>query len=85
MTGFKDEVEALIGIRPSGWTFHGDTSLDYDANVWFSHTPSEDRPRGLPLTWDELDTLNDEYGVIHVESHSNGRTGSKLCVRLNEL
>lgn len=65
MSKFEDEVEELIGTRPSGWTYHGDTSLDYDANVWFSHRPSEDRPEGQPLTWDQLERLHDEYGVVH--------------------
>lgn len=75
---FENEIEALIDIPIDGWTYHGDTDLDYDANVWFDH-------QGQPLPWDALDTLNDEYGVVHVESHSHGRTGSKLCVRLDQL
>jgi len=82
---FKEEVEELIGIEVAGWTFHGDTSLDYDANVWFSHTPSEDKPEGQPLTFEQLETLDKKYGVVHVESNSHGKTGSRLCVRLEDI
>jgi len=43
---FEDEINDLLsGIVIDGWTYHGDTDLDYDANVWFAHTPSEDRPQ----------------------------------------
>lgn len=85
LDNFEKEIAELIGVWPDGWTYHGDTDLDYGANVWFSHTPSEDMPRGQPLTWDELSTLNAEYGIIHVESNSHGETGSRLCVRLDDV
>lgn len=82
---FEDEIKELIGVQVSGWTYHGDTSLDYDANVWFAHTPSEDKPVGQPLSWDALDTLNETYGVYEVTSNSDGKTGSRLCVRLEDI
>lgn len=82
---FEEEINALIGPDIDGWTFHGDTDLDYDANVWYSHTPSEDRPEGQPLSGEELITLHEEYGIVHVASESSGRAGSQLRVRLNDI
>lgn len=82
---FEEEINALIGPDIDGWTFHGDTDLDYDANVWYAHTPSEDKPEGQPLSWEELETLHDEYRIVHVGSDSSGRTGSRLCVRLDDV
>jgi len=79
----KDEIEDLIGVRPSSWTILG-SGDDVTIPVWFEHTPSVNRPEGQPLTWDNLQTLNDEYGVMSVESNSNGRTGSELCVTLKD-
>lgn len=82
MSKTKDEIEDLIGVRPSSWTFRGDTDSAY---VWFEHTPSPNRPRGQPLSWDELSTLNEEYGIVEVESHSHGETGSRLCIFLKSI
>jgi hypothetical protein len=82
---FENDINELLNIDIDGWTYHGDTDLDYDANVWFAHTPSEDRPPGLPISWNDLERLNEEYGVVEIESNSNGRTGSKLCVRLKDI
>jgi len=79
----KDEIEDLIGVRPSSWTILGSDD-DVTIPVWFEHTPSKDRPEGQPLTWDNLQTLDEKYGVISVQSDSDGRTGSKLCVTLND-
>jgi len=79
----KDEIEDLIGVRPSSWTILGSDD-DVTIPVWFEYTPSKDRPEGQPLTWDNLQTLDEKYGVISVQSDSDGRTGSKLCVTLND-
>jgi len=77
----KDEIEDLIGVRPDSWTILG-SGDDVTIPVWFAHTPSENRPEGQPLSWDDLQTLDKEYGVMSVESDSHGRTASRLRVTL---
>jgi hypothetical protein len=47
--------------------------------------PTEDRPEGQPLSFESLQALDDEFGVVSVASHSSGRTGSKLEVQLESL
>jgi len=79
----KDEIEELIGVRPSSWIILG-SGDDVTIPVWFKHTPSVDRPEGQPLTWDNLQTLDEKYGVISVRSDSDGGTVSKLCVTLKD-
>lgn len=81
---FEEEINALIGPDIDGWTFHGDTDLDYDANVWYAHTYHQEQ-EGQPLSGEDLMTLHEEYGIDHVESVSSGRTGSRLCVRLDDI
>jgi hypothetical protein len=78
---FEDEVNELIDTELDSWTYHPDAD-GYDANLWFAHTPSEDKPPGQPLSFAELQRLNEAYGVVSVHSASDGMTGSKLCVRI---
>jgi len=80
----EQEIESLIGVRPDGWTYIG-TAADANIGIWFRHTPSEDRPEGQPLSWDDLETLNEQYDVVAVESESFGRTGSRLYVEVEDL
>jgi len=79
----KDEIEDLIGVRPDSWTILG-SGDDVTIPVWFAHTPSEDRPEGQPLSWNDLQTLNEEYGVVSMCSDSHTRTGSRLRVTLED-
>ena len=76
---FESDIEDLIGVRPDGWTFHPGY-----IQIYFRHTPSEDRPTGQPLSWDALETLDAEFDVQQVESNSYGRTGSRLVVRISD-
>jgi len=78
-----DEINELIETELANWTFHPKAD-GYNANLWFAHTPSEDRPPGQPLTYEELERLNAKYDIVSVQSASDGRTGSKLCVRIND-
>jgi len=79
---FTDDVNDLIETELYSWTFHPSEDLEYSANLYFKHTPSEDRPDGQPLPFEDLQRLHDEYTIISVQSNSDGRTGSQLCVRI---
>lgn len=78
---FEDEVNELIETELDGWTYHPEAD-GYDANLWFSHTPSEDKPPGQPLSFAELQRLDEAYGVVSVQSVSHNKTGSRLVVRV---
>jgi len=79
--GFTEEVNDLIETELASWTFHPNAE-GYSANLWFRHTPSEDRPNGQPLPYEDLERLDQAYDVVSVQSQSDGRTSSKLCVRI---
>lgn len=84
MSNFEEEVEDLIGVRPTGWTFHPSDDLEHSARIWFAYTPSKDKPEGQPLSWGELKTLHEAFTIVFVESYSHGKTGSRLCVAVAE-
>lgn len=78
---FREQVEELTGLESFRWSFIGNAK-DSNIGIWFEHTPSPDKPEGQPLTFEQIEALNDEFDVVKVESHSNGRTGSKLLVEV---
>jgi hypothetical protein len=81
---FQEELNKLLDIESFRWSFKGN---DAHSNIciWFEHTPSEDRPIGQPLSFDDLERLNDEYNVVGIGSHSDGMTGSKLMVEIDNF
>jgi len=83
---FEDELNDLLETTIDGWIFNGTKdNPDTNATIFFAHTPSEDRPNRLPLPMTDLYKLDREYGVVSVSSVSNGRTGSRLTVSLEDV
>lgn len=91
--GFLDEVEEVCGHRPKSWTFRDyEGGNDDDAGyLWFDHYPRDYKHGAhgsgdpLPLPFEVLEALDEKYGVVEVESHSDGETGSKLSVLLEDI
>lgn len=82
---FEEEVNALLdGIEIDAWGYYPNAD-GYDANLYFAWTSDEDQPPGQPISFEDLQCLDDEYGIYEVYSASSGRTGSCLTVRLEEL
>jgi hypothetical protein len=80
---FREEVEELTGIESFTWSFRG-SAMDSNICIWFEWSPSENKPEGQPLSFEQIEALNDAFNVTKVESHSHGRTGSKLMVEVSE-
>lgn len=76
---FPDEVQEKTGVKVDSWTYHPNAD-DMEAVLYFKW-PDHDT---LPLPWDDLAALNEEYDIEEVEPRSNGRTGSQLQVKIND-
>jgi hypothetical protein len=81
---FDEELQELLDIESFRWGYIG-SAVDSNIGIWFEHTPSEDKPEGQPLSFEDLERLNNEYNVVSIESHSDGMTGSKLCVEISDF
>jgi hypothetical protein len=79
----RERIEALTGIESFRWGYIGNAA-DSNIGIWFEHTPSNNRPEGQPLSWEQIEALNRAFNVESVESHSDGRTGSKLLVEISD-
>lgn len=84
LTATEEKIAEVAGTEPSGWTFLPDHPDGYEASILFRHQPHRDGI-GQPLTWEQLQRLDDEYDIHSIESHSDGRTGSKLAVHVNDI
>lgn len=80
---FTEELEAVTGVESFTWSYIGN-HRDANIGIWFKHTPSEDKPEGQPLSFEQLEALNEAFNVVKVESHSSGMTGSKLLVEVSD-
>ena len=81
---FKEEIEDVCGIESFAWSFIGN-HRERNIGIWFKHTPSVDKPEGQPLTFEQLEALDEAFGVVKVESHSSGETGSELLVEVEDV
>jgi len=78
---FLEEVEEKTDVVADSWSYFPNAD-EFSASIWFDHYVKYDEDETLPITWEELDTLNDKYDVACVTSHSDGKTGSRVEVRI---
>lgn len=72
----EDRVEDVCGVRPRSWTL---TNEKEARGVLFFSQRIEDE-NGKPLSWDEIEAINDEFDIEEINSCSKGRTSSELLI-----
>lgn len=78
---FREEVIEACGVKSFRWSFIG-SSADSNISIYFEHTPSKDKPKGQPLSFEQLEALHKKFTIEKVESISSGKTGSELHVEV---
>jgi hypothetical protein len=75
MTAFLEEVSERTDVEPDAWSYFPNAD-GYDAVLWFDDGE---------IVWRDLAVLREFWGVHSVQSHSDGKSSSRLAVRLVEV
>jgi len=74
---FEQEILEKTGVQIDNWSYFPEAP-DYSAILWFDYY----EPDTIPVDWQSLESINNEYDIQSVEPHSHGRTSSKLAVKI---